>query len=65
MVHLRRILSLVEIVKFVPKHEISQNFNVKDLNDHTHHENDIVSIQEPKRDTFPQKIIFMILHQNS
>ena len=27
MVHLRRKLSLVEIVKFLPKHEISENFN--------------------------------------
>ena len=55
MVHLRRILSLVEIVKFLPKREISQNFNVKNLNDHEHQENDIVSTQEPKRDTFRQK----------
>ena len=58
MVYLRTILSLVEIVKFLPKREISQNFNVKNLNDHEHQENDIISIQEPKRDTFRQKKYF-------
>ena len=56
---------MVEIVKFLPKHEISQKFNARDLNDHTHHENDIVSIRVPKRDTLSEKIIFMILPQFS